>query len=253
MTCSFSPAFNLALWYLRPSLVIGLSQTTWRRIKEVILEGVRANYQALFGGFSGPGQSSLSSKVKNKIWADITRQINATGSGQWRSVEQVRLRWKNLKQKATKDHSEAKNPQTGNKSIKRGEFTDTVLDIIGGESSQALFGILPAGTGESIDPTEPLNLSAELVTLTPVELAFEEPSTSQSPVLEEMWNPPAPPPPCKRKRQAEKGDGNNELLKVETERAQQQIILTNEQIKLTLLKQEEVKLRIQLLEKQLKD
>ncbi|CAL8254328.1 unnamed protein product [Boreogadus saida] len=123
----------------------------------------------------------------------------------------------------------------------------------GGESSQALFGILPAGTGESIDPTEPLNLSAELVTLTPVELAFEEPSTSQSPVLEEMWNPPAPPPPCKRKRQAEKGDGYNELLKVETERAQQQIILTNEQIKLTLLKQEEVKLRIQLLEKQLKD
>ncbi|CAL8395350.1 unnamed protein product [Boreogadus saida] len=51
------------------------------------------------------------------------------------------------------------------------------------------------GLGESIDPTEPLNLSAELVTLTPVELAFEEPSTSQSPVLEEMWNPPAPPPP----------------------------------------------------------
>ena len=68
-----------------------------------------------------------------------------------------------------------------------------------------------------------------------------------------VWNPPAPPPPCKRKRQAEKGDGYNELLKVETERAQQQIILTNEQIKLTLLKQEEVKLRIQLLEKQLKD
>ena len=192
-----------------------------------LLEVVRANYQALFGGFSGPGQSSLSSKVKNKIWADITRQINATGSGQRRSVEQVRLRWKNLKQKATKDHSEAKNPQTGNKSIKRGEFTDTVLDIIGGESSQALFGILPAGTGESINPTEPLNLSAELVTLTPVELAFEEPSRSQSPVLEEMWNPPPPPPPCKGKRQAEKGDGYNELLKVETERAQQQIILTN--------------------------
>ncbi|CAL8384711.1 unnamed protein product [Gadus morhua 'NCC'] len=66
---------------------------------------------------------------------------------------------------------------------------------LGGESSQALFGILPAGTGESIDPTEPLNLSAELVTLTPVELAFEEPSTSQSPVFEEMWNPPPPPPP----------------------------------------------------------
>ena len=216
-----------------------------------LLEGVRTNYQALFGAFSGPGQSSLSAKLKNKIWADITKQVNATGSGQRRNMEQVRLRWKNLKQKATKDHSEAKNPQTVNKAIKRGEFTETVLDIIGGESSQALFGILPAGTGESIDPTEPLNVSAEIITLTPVELAFEEPCTSRSPVLEEMGNPPAP-PPCKRKRQAEKGDGYNNLLKVETERAQQQIILTNEQIKLTLLKQE-VKLRIQLLEKQLKD
>ena len=73
-----------------------------------LLEGVRANYQALFGAFSGPGQSSLSSKLKNEIWADITKQVNATGSGQRRNVEQVRLRWKNLKQKATKDHSEAK-------------------------------------------------------------------------------------------------------------------------------------------------
>ena len=73
-----------------------------------LLEGVRANYQALFGAFSGPGQSSLSSKLKNKIWADITKQVNATGSGQRRNMEQVRLRWKNLKQKATKDHSEAK-------------------------------------------------------------------------------------------------------------------------------------------------
>ena len=217
-----------------------------------LLEGVRAHYQALFGAFSGPGQSSLSAKCKNAIWADITKQVNATGSGQRRNVEQVRLRWKNLKQKATKDHSEAKNPQTGNKAIKRGEFTETVLDIIGGESSQALCGIQPAGTGESIDPTEPLNLSAEMITLTPVELDFEEPCTSRSPVLEEMGNSPAP-PPCKRKRQAEKGDAYNNLLKVETERAQQQIILTNEQIKLTLLKQEEVRLRIQLLEKQLKD
>ena len=56
-----------------------------------LLEGVRANYQALFGAFSGPGQSSLSSKLKNKIWAHITKQVNATGSGQRRNVEQVRL------------------------------------------------------------------------------------------------------------------------------------------------------------------
>ena len=72
--------------------MIGLSQTTWRRTKEAILsqqrqQHVRANYQALFGGFSGPGQSSLSAKLKNKIWADITKQVNATGSGQRRNVE----------------------------------------------------------------------------------------------------------------------------------------------------------------------
>jgi len=215
-----------------------------------LLEGARANRRALFVAVRGPRQSSLSSKLKNKIWADITKQVNATGSGQWRNVEQVRLRWKNLKQRATKDHSEAKKTQKGNNAIKRGEFTETVLDIIGGESSQTVFGIPPAGNGESIDPAEPLNRLAEMTPLPPAEGAFEEPCTSQSPVLDEMGNPPAP--PCKRKRQAEEGDACNNL-KVETERAQQKIILTNEQIKLTLLKQEEVKLRIQLLEKQLKD
>ena len=74
-------------------------------------------------------------------------------------MDQVRLRWKNLKQKATKDHFEAKNPPTGNKPAKRGEFTDIVLDIIGGEASQALHGIVPADVGESIAPEEPLNLN----------------------------------------------------------------------------------------------
>ncbi|TNN58030.1 hypothetical protein EYF80_031778 [Liparis tanakae] len=172
-----------------------------------LLEGARANRRALFGAAGGPGQSSLSSKLKNKIWADITKQVNATGSGPRRNVEQVRLRWKNLKQRATKDHSEATKNQRGNNAIKRGEFTETVLDIIGGESSRVGFGIPPAGTGESIDPTKPLNLSAGMTPLTPLtpeEGASEEPCTSRSPVLEEMGNPPAP--PCKRRRQAEEGD-----------------------------------------------
>ncbi|KAI9520096.1 hypothetical protein NQZ68_021815 [Dissostichus eleginoides] len=44
---------------------------------------------------------------------EVTDNVNATGSGHKRTVDQVKLRWKNLKQQATKDHSQAKNPQTG--------------------------------------------------------------------------------------------------------------------------------------------
>jgi len=51
------------------------------------------------------------------------------------------LRWKNLKARAPKDQAEAKNPQTGNKPFKRGDYTDVVLDIIGGEKLQALHDI----------------------------------------------------------------------------------------------------------------
>lgn len=63
---------------------------------------------------------------------------------------------------------------------KAGEFSDTVLDILGGESSHALHGILPASVGES---DEPLNLSADYVLLTPV------PSTPSSASIA----PPGPP------------------------------------------------------------
>ncbi|CAB1458377.1 unnamed protein product [Pleuronectes platessa] len=63
------------------------------------------------------------------------------GFGQKRTTEQLRFRWKNLKARATKDHAEAKNSQTGNNPYKRGEYTDIVLDIIGGEKSEALHGI----------------------------------------------------------------------------------------------------------------
>ncbi|KAJ8011816.1 hypothetical protein DPEC_G00062190 [Dallia pectoralis] len=61
----------------------------------------------------------------------------------------MKLRLKNLKARATKDRAEAKNPQTGNKTFKRGDYTDVVLDIIGGEKSQALHGIQgDVGDGE---------------------------------------------------------------------------------------------------------
>ena len=65
------------------------------------------------------------------------------------------LRWKNLRAKATKDLTEAKKPQTGNKPYKREEFTDMVLDLIGGEKSEALHGIegIEADGGATITET----------------------------------------------------------------------------------------------------
>ncbi|XP_071369839.1 uncharacterized protein [Centroberyx affinis] len=215
-----------------------------------LLDGVRSHYSTLFGTFSTPGQTSVSAKTKGEIWAAITAQINATGSGQLRSVEQVKLRWKNLKQKATKDQAEAKTPQTGNK-----PFKDTVLDILGGESSHALHGILPASVGES---DEPLNLSADYVLLTPVETG--EPSTPSSasiappgPPLARGPEPEPEPAPERRRRKRHAGDEEayERLLKMETERAIKQTELAKEQIKLTLLQQKETELKIKLLEKQL--
>ncbi|KAF3856839.1 hypothetical protein F7725_017562, partial [Dissostichus mawsoni] len=94
-----------------------------------LLQSVRNNYDSIVGSFNTEGGAS---KLDN---------VNATGSGHKRTVDQVRLRWKNLKQQATKDHSQAKNPQTGNKAYKRGQYTDVVLDIIGGQQSQSLHGI----------------------------------------------------------------------------------------------------------------
>ncbi|KAJ8387028.1 hypothetical protein AAFF_G00162050 [Aldrovandia affinis] len=92
--------------------------------------------------------------MKNDIWTEITQNVNATGSGQMRSVERVKLRWKNLKAKATKDHAEAKKTVTGNKPFKRGDYTDVVLDLIGASShlsalhlaeNSAVRGVTPQG------------------------------------------------------------------------------------------------------------
>ncbi|KAF3856904.1 hypothetical protein F7725_017627 [Dissostichus mawsoni] len=103
-----------------------------------LLQSVRNNYDSIVGSFNREGGAT---KVKSGIWMEVTDNVNATGSGHKRTVDQVRLRWKNLKQQATKDHSQAKNPQTGNKPYKRGQYTDVVLDIIGGQQSQSLHGI----------------------------------------------------------------------------------------------------------------
>ncbi|CAL8319216.1 unnamed protein product [Arctogadus glacialis] len=106
-----------------------------------LLEGVQANFATIVGGFSSAKGGEVTKKGKDTIWEDITNRINALGSGQKRTLKQVTLRWKNLRAKATKDLSEAKNPCTGNKPYKRGEYTDMVLDIVGGEKSEALHGI----------------------------------------------------------------------------------------------------------------
>ncbi|KAI9528057.1 hypothetical protein NQZ68_024813 [Dissostichus eleginoides] len=64
---------------------------------------------------------------------EVTDNVNATGSGHKRTVDQVRLRWKNLKQQATKDHSQAKNPQTDKLSfqvVNAPDVTHTIQDEV---------------------------------------------------------------------------------------------------------------------------
>ncbi|KAL7395379.1 hypothetical protein ABVT39_015518 [Epinephelus coioides] len=105
-----------------------------------LLEGVRCHYDTKVGSVNS-AKGGDTNKKKNDVWILITENVNATGSSQRRITDQIKFRWKNLKARATKDHVEAKNPQTGNKPFKGGDYTDVVLDIIGGEKSQALHGI----------------------------------------------------------------------------------------------------------------
>ncbi|KAG2464039.1 CENPI protein, partial [Polypterus senegalus] len=106
-----------------------------------LLEGVRCHYSSIVGHFSSLKGREVTKKCKQNIWEDITKNVNAIGAGEKRTTKQVILRWKNLKAKTTKDLAEAKNPTTGNKPFKWGEYTDIVLDIIGGDISEALYGI----------------------------------------------------------------------------------------------------------------
>ncbi|KAM4573917.1 fatty acid 2-hydroxylase [Odontesthes bonariensis] len=150
-----------------------------------LLEGVRANFATIVGGFSSAKGGEVTKKGKESIWEDITNRINAMGCGQKRTTKQVTLRWKNLRAKATKDLSEAKNPSTGNKPYKRGDYTNMVLDITGGENSEALHGIEGVeGNGEATisEAREcELNLPAEefALDLTPV-IQEEEMDGSQT-------------------------------------------------------------------------
>lgn len=220
-----------------------------------LLEGVRHHYASIVGRFSSTKGGELTNKKKNDAWAEITRNVNATGSGQKRTTDQIKFRWKNLKAKATKDHSEAKNTQTGNKPFKRGEYTDLVLDIIGGEHSQALHGIqgvagdgepTAEGEGES-DPTD----AEETVILDLSTVSVEEVGEGGSAQVETLTTATGSQRGLKHPLPNKDDDAYRALLKRETERAEVQIRLAEEQITLTRLQQTKAKLEIRLLKAQL--
>ena len=50
-----------------------------------LLEGIRAHYHVMRSKLS----SSITTRMKQKIWTDITDRVNATGSGQLRTLGQV--------------------------------------------------------------------------------------------------------------------------------------------------------------------
>ncbi|KAJ8273751.1 hypothetical protein GJAV_G00105120 [Gymnothorax javanicus] len=116
-----------------------------------------------------------------------------SGSGQRRTTDQIKFQWKNLKARATKDHAEAINPQTGNKLFKRGDYTDVVLDIIGGSQRKGL-----------------------------------------------------------KRLSSNKDDDYKALLQKETERAEVQICLAEEQLTLTKIQQTKARLEIRLLKAKLR-
>ncbi|KAJ7996461.1 hypothetical protein DPEC_G00237310 [Dallia pectoralis] len=171
-----------------------------------LLEGVWCHYGTIVGSFNSAKDTN---KKKNDVWISIKENVNAIGSGQRRTTDQIKLRWKNLKARATKDHAEAKNPQTGNKPFKRGDYTDVVLNIIG-----ALF------MRNKLDPHW---LSHAVVVATGSQRkGFKRPSSN-------------------------KDYDYKALLQKETERAEAQLCLAEEQMTLTKLQQNKARLEIRIL------
>lgn len=207
-----------------------------------LLEGVKCNYASIVGNSVAGGM--VTNKKKKDIWFDITQNVNAMGSGQKRTLEQVKFRWKNLRARATKDLAEAKNTKTGNKPFKKGDYTDVVLDIVGGENSKALHGIQGVvGDGESTvaEECEPVPPDAEeifVLDLSPV--TEEQPGSS-------LVEPPVTGAQKRSLKRPLPSDAYELLLKRETERAEAQILLAEEQMKLAKLQQTRAKLQIRLL------
>ena len=189
----------------------------------------------------------VTNKRKKDIWIEITPNVNAVGSVQKRTLEQVKVRRKNLRARAAKDLAEAKNTSTGNKPFKKGEYTDVVLDIIGGENSKALHGIQDVvGDGEAtvVEESEPVRPNAEETFILDLSPIIEEQSGSS---LEGLAVTGAQKRGLRHPLPINNDDAYESLLKRETERAEAQILLAEEQIKLTKLQQTKVKLQIRLL------
>ena len=189
----------------------------------------------------------VTNKRKKDIWIEITPNVNAVGSVQKRTLEQVKVRRKNLRARAAKDLAEAKNTSTGNKPFKKGEYTDVVLDNIGGENSKALHGIQDVvGDGEAtvVEESEPVRPNAEETFILDLSPIIEEQSGSS---LEGLAVTGAQKRGLRHPLPINNDDAYESLLKRETERAEAQILLAEEQIKLTKLQQTKVKLQIRLL------
>ena len=211
-----------------------------------LMEGVRCYYASIVGRFNSTKGGEVTNKKKKEIWEKITQNVNDVGFGQKRTTEQVKFRWKNLKARATK---EAKNIQTGNKTIRRGNYSDVVLDIIGDENFQALQGIqgvVGDGVPMIIEESEPLPPNAEQNFILDLSPAIEEKGGSSlvEPVViatgaqNKVWT-----------RSLPNKDDNiyKSLFKRETEKADVQIRLAKEQITLTQIQQTKARLEIRLL------
>ncbi|KAJ8003997.1 hypothetical protein DPEC_G00154220 [Dallia pectoralis] len=216
-----------------------------------LLEAVRGHYASIVGRFNYTKGGEVTNKKKKDIWFEITQNVNAIGSGQKRTTEQVKFRWKNLRARATKDHAEeAKNTLTGsNKPFRRGDYTDVVLDIIAGENLHVLHGIHGVvGNGEptGVEESQPVPPNAEepfILDLSPV---IEEGAGSAlvEPVVVATGTQTRG---LKRYFPNQDDDAYESLMKREAERAEIQIRLAEEQITLTQILQTKAKLEVRLL------
>lgn len=77
----------------------------------------------------GPINSALALLVGVRNHYDVFVGLTM-GWGVRRTAELVKFRWK--KAKSRRDHAEAKNTQTGDKSYQSTDYRDMVLNIIGG-------------------------------------------------------------------------------------------------------------------------
>ncbi len=157
------------------------------------------------------------------------------------------LRWKNLRAKATKDLTESKNPQTRIKPYKRGDFTDIVLDIIGGEKSEALHGIegIEADGEATISETWTSekwdkNYPAEEMFVLDLNTVIEEEDVD---VMKTVQDAPTRKRKCSWATKQD-GDSYELLLKWETKRSEVLIELGKEHILLTQLQQNKVQMEM---------